>query len=606
MFKSLCAALVVGAFILAPASLAQARSAKSSRKKKCKRTERYVEANTPVLGGPGLGFETIYVPKASACLLTVSTTDDGSFVMIRFETKSKDKKGKPVAVERAGWVATGLVDEKLSDLGGAAVVPAVEGETRNVFTGKESVLLSAPRFDAKVVGPPIPGGTQLKVTGTSSDGQWLRVVAEGTEGFIAKYAVSEQALTEGAAPTAGSGTWSAPREGRVPYADSAAAARAKAGAATPKDPKKPAEAGAKNAGKKPSGDAKGAVKAKDGAETKDVAKPEGAKDATAAKPGEVGPEGGALSAAPPAGPLLGRTQEVGVNVHYMFWHERYASDATLDPFAAYALNAFVGGGAQGHYMYRGDFPIVAGFSGHFDVSGFSVGDPATGQPTTAVNLQMGLQPKLGWRFAGSPDIDIEAGGVLNADGYFTLGGPTDYITSTNAAFYQAGPWISARARLLGGKLGFLGVDASLLVGGYSMLSFPESYYEELVTEGKGVDEDGNPICTQGFQLPAKPEGDKFDAYEGQRHEGCPNKISAAPPVHLGIGTDIAFRYGYPVLDFLRLDAVGRLRLRHANIRGGGVKNVVFDAVNELNSGAYSEATNLDVSLSVGVGATFTF
>ncbi len=525
-----------------------------ARRKKCRRTERRVDEGVAILGGPGLGFEVIRVNDKADCFKVLSTTEDGAFALIELEK------------EKAGWVPTGLVDEGLSETATSEVSPLAKDEADAVFVTVDLILRDAPRFDAKSVSTLIQKGTRVAVEGQSADAQWLYVNSAGVKGWVPKYQVDEAALIEGSDPTAGSGGWAGARAGRTSQAD------AEPAPAMPDDKK--------------------------------AAPPDGAPDQAAApdKAGPSDPNTNSDKPAPPEDPVLsapvkpvgerlGQQQELNLRAGYAYWQQTYNSDAAYDPFARYTVAALAGGRVAGRYTYRGAFPVVGGIGAYATATGFGVTDPDTGEGTFVLVTQMGLHPELGWRLVTTPDVDLEAGAQAGLDVLVPLLGPANYVTVPLGLSYTAGPFVRARARLLGGTLGLLSATAGIAAGGYTMLPLESDNYYSTVA--------GN--CDAGVPVDKTvPPG--ADVTGVPTHPNCPNALADAfPPLHLNAVAEFDVAYAYPVLDFFYVGGGFHAQVRQASIRGGGIRNV-----GPNGEGAYSEASNLDVTMSVTAGATFVF
>jgi hypothetical protein len=612
---------LLGALLLTAPAHAQDKASKEDAKAAnagpdCKRKERGVVAGTPVLGGPGLGFEIVSVIAKDACFKTAETTEDGSFALIILE---KEKK--------VGWVATGLVDARLS-AGGAEGAPVVsplpaEGKVKAV---RPLALRAQPRFDALAIATPIKEGTELTLTGTSPDGQWFLLVApadaatriadvampapdekleggapddvqegekaaeaqaaapaDGLVGWAPKYKVAETLLKAEDKPTAGSGGWAETRASRKSMEQLNAARAADK-----------ASAGDKTAaGDKPNsgdGDIPDSKQGKDGkASTEKTDGKEGEQKDPVDDP-EPTP---AVVAAPAK--VLGRTQEAGVFVGYRFWQQNYQSDAFLDGFYKYDWVAPVGLSLGGHYGYRGEFPLVVEVRGQLGLSGWQhpdlVEQPTPEGHTVAVytadganpfivlSPQLHLSSRVAWRLFATSTVDVDAGGIVAVDAFMNFGlGDQPRPTLLHGFYGGMGPSLVARSRLgENGKFGLLVVEAQIPVGGYTMQPDPVGTYNALPATARIVP----------FPNTAGVPPDDQPAAEANRPQGL--------PLHLGVGIDGRVRYQYAISHLLRIECSLGALLRQATIGGPGYR-----------TGLYSQANNVDVLVTANVGATFGF
>lgn len=524
-----------------------------AKKPRCKKKERWVEAGAPVLGGPGLGFETVAVTKASACVRVLRATPDGSFALISIEK------------ERVGWVATGLVDAQLSEDEKAEPV-VVEG-AKPVKALLEAALREAPRIDAKATGV-VKQGADLEVKGRSPDGLWLYVEARKEKGWIPRYQTAESVPEAGAAPSAGTGAW---------------AVRSTTTANAEPAPDKKAEKTAKKAGKKTE---------KKGRDEKSSDEKEGVTDGGAAT------DAGALDGepAPRTGPLLGRSQDLSIAVTPVaHWGQRYLSNAQNDPFYKYDLSSVGGGGAVG-YAYRGDFPLVVDARLAFGMFGFDITAPGPdGQPLAYYRsvATVDTSAAVGWRLVGSETVDVEASAGVGLSAVWLDGlddGAGNIVTpafTPGLYLHLLRPSVTTRSRLGGGDLGLLVLEAALPIGAYLMLDDPGDRY----LQGACVD----PPTVQPPGGTQRPGDVPPDPAANPKPVGC-NGDDAPPLFHLGFGAEGKVRYLYPLGDLLRFETTAGVEVRQALIAGPGVRV----------KGAYSEATNIDVTAGVTVGLDFAF
>jgi len=160
-------------------SLAVAAPAQAAR---CKKGKRWVAPNTPLLSGPGLGYETKRL-LTKGCYSVLKRSEDGSFALIQISGKKIE----------AGWVASGLVDATLSE-SKRAKAQKIEGESKR-YVLRETPMRATPRFDARVK-VLINKDVVVETQGKSPDGLWLYVVHTSAKkkkyaGWIPRYQLGE-------------------------------------------------------------------------------------------------------------------------------------------------------------------------------------------------------------------------------------------------------------------------------------------------------------------------------------------------------------------------------------------------------------------------------
>jgi len=388
-----------------------------AKSKRCKKSERTVEQGTPVYGGPGLGFEVIRIADKKECLKKLQSTDDGSFVMVLLDK------------EKAGWVATGLVDEKLNELVATETLPA-EGSR---VTLRELALHVEPRFDAKAVDGVFPANTELTLVATTPDGQWLKLRKGNVEGWAPKYHVATSAPEKGAPASAGSGAWSVPAA-PVPQPERASVA--------------------------PPATAPAEVASEDGASPADIAESEATIDAA------------------PAGP----THAIAANLAYRFWRQSYVSDAQNDPLYKYDLADPYLAGLAISYRWRPELPVTVDVWGDAYGTGYQVAG-ANLAPTTTLGAQMSMWARAGWRASRGGLVDVDAGLVAGGDAILAL--PLEdnaaAMSVLSSANFGIGPTLSAAAQLDAGRLGEVDVTMSLPVGAYTIFPDPGARYTDAAT-----------------------------------------------------------------------------------------------------------------------------
>jgi hypothetical protein len=518
-----------------------------------------VLAQTPVFGGPGLGFDVIRVVDKEACMRILSTTEDGSFLLVE------------LAENKAGWVASGTVDSALS----ASADGAVPAEGTFVAV-RELVLRAAPRFDASVVGASLAPRAPVTRKAVSVDGQWFLVVEPGEggkEGWVPKYHVA-LAMPEEGAPAAATSTegWGAARLARKP-----------ASALTPPPATPPTTTPARQP---------------DASITDPTVPTTNAEPATTVEPNAPAPatdgmkEGEAPASEPsveiaPTPALLGRTQELSVTFGYRYWLQSYTSDAQQDPYFKYELSAPIGFGLSLDYGWRGELPVVVdvraqlGFNAyetlHIDNAIYSV-----------VGTQLSVWPRVAWRLHGNEIVDVDAGLTMGLDGLMNYTILLDDTTSSTLSgfYFGAGPSIAARSRLGGGEWGLLVMEASIPVGGYTMVPDPGARYTEYAQGKEDVLGDPGLVYAE-----VKPP------LEGEGGTDAPTPgtplTDGANPLHLMVGADGRVRYMYAFSSLWRVECGGAFTVRQALIAGPGRRN-----------GSYSEAANIDMMLSLFAGVSF--
>lgn len=412
--------------VLATTFVAEDAHARKRRgRARCKKGERRVEADMPVFGGPGLGYETTHVFNKRTCVRVFRTTPDGTFALVAID------KG------RVGWVATGQVEASLSEAEDAK--PSDLEEPVERFVVRATPLRATPRFDGKVV-VTVPAKTQVKATQGSPDGLWLWVTHKKKSGWLSRYQLVDELPKEGSSPTAGKGAWVVrePELAKPPPAASVAKAR------------EPDE-------KKGEGAAKG--------EGEDAAV-----------------DGDGSPAAPPSR-LLGRGHEIAFGVVIGSWSQRYLSDAYDDPLGRYDLGS-TGPALKLSYGFRGQFPVTFDLRFVGGLYGFNmvVPDAQTGEFVNDDVIYTpvfhgGLGLAVGVRLYGDDLVDVETG--LGTGGHtiwiadlVDAGG--DRLDAFTPGFYWdiARPHVSARTRLGGGEFGMASIEVGVPVGLYAMVYDP--------------------------------------------------------------------------------------------------------------------------------------
>jgi hypothetical protein len=515
----------------------------------CNAGERAVAAQTPVLGGPGLGFDVIRVIEKDLCLRILSTTDDGSFLLVELEA------GK------AGWITSGTVDTKLSATAEGAV-----SASGNFVAVRELVLRATPRFDSVVVGASLPPRTPLTRKAVSVDGQWFLVVEEreaGSEGWVPKYQVAETFPEDGSAAAATSTEgWGAARLSRKPFDAAPSSSTPPVG-----EPTVPQAADAPP------------QTPETGPET----------PLESEKRPAVAPTTDEALPPPVATVLLGRTQELAFTFGYRYWLQSYTSDAQQDPFFKYELAAPLGLGMSIDYGWRGEFPLVVDVRAQLGFNGYETLH-VDNNIYTVIGSQFSAWPRIAWRLHDNEIVDVDAGLTMGLDGLMNYGVQLQDVSSTLSGFYfGAGPTIAARSRLGDGEWGLLVIEASIPIGGYTMFPDPGARYTEYAA-GR-ADELGSPGLVYHEATVASgynPETDLIDF----RTVTAP-RTAGASPLHFMVGADGRVRYLYAFSSLWRVECGGAFTVRQGLILGPGRRN-----------GSYSEAANIDTILSLFAGVNF--
>lgn len=491
-------------------------------------------AQSPVLGGPGLGFETVVVIEKAACFKVLQTSPDGSFALVQLEP------------QKAGWIATGLVDATLSNPEDAKEVP-VDGDVTRVLIREQAVRVS-PRFDAEA-GEILPANSTVNVEAKSADGQWFRVSSKTkageVKGWIIRFATAEKAVEEGAKPTAGSGAWTVGQAPKV-TADSVA----------PDDDTAPK---AKKIPPKKKGDESKAEKA----ETKgDKQSEDDDENAVAAN----------------MSPVIGRMSAVYFGLLAPnIWVEQYRSDAVGDVYHAYDIQSLGAGFYAGYSMRSGTNPFVLDIRTSANLNPFFALELGNPEPVLIFAGQGSLETYAGWRIHQTDTVDVDIGLTPAVAGIFNpgFGEQSDVAGAFASNIYLdiLRPTVAAHSRM--GGAGMMALEVSATVGTMLFLPDPGATYQDTNAN------DRPPLPVIG-QPPVNGE-DPIEA----------DDIEPALPVHLAVGANGRIRYAYPMTDSLLLDVGAALGVRQAIVRGPG-----------LRTGAYLQANQVDVNASIFAGITF--
>lgn len=518
--------------LLVAATLFCSLATSSAANAKCKKGERLVLAQSPVLGGPGLGYETVTVVDKASCFKVLQTSPDGSFALVQLEA------------QKAGWIATGLVDATLSNPEDAKEVP-VEGDVTRVLV-REQAVRTTPRFDAEA-GEILPANAKVKVEAKSADGQWLKISSKlkkrDVKGWIIRFATAEKAVEEGAKPSAGSGAWTVGQEPKV-----AAETVAPDDDTKPKSKSKSKKIPPKKKGEKAS--EKPDDKSKDEEKAAEVDR----------------------------GTVIGRTSAIYFGLLAPnIWVEQYRSDAVGDVYHAYDIQSLGAGFYAGYSLRSGSHPFVLDIRTNASVNPFMALELGNPEPVLVFAGQGSLESYFGWRFHQTESVDVDMGltpaiaTILNPG----FGEQSDVAGAFASNVYLdiLRPTVTAHSRM--GGAGMMALEVSATVGTMLFLPDPGATYAET----NAADRPPLPVIGQ------PPVGEE-DPVE-------PDDLEPPLPLHLAVGANGRIRYAYPMTDSLLLDVGATLCVRQAIVRGPG-----------LRTGSYLQANQVDVSGSIFAGITF--
>jgi|GEM_PF-2196130 len=501
--------------------------ARSGKTKKNKLV--FVDEGQALLGGPGLGFETVLRTDKAACFL--SYAEKGDYVLVAY-----DKKNAAWVLKQAPAVAEDV-----------EVVPLPDAHAKVAYTVRETSLHTAP--SSTKVAKMLPAGAPLDVLGKSPDGDWWKVSANATEGWVRRFHLSVQPFEKGGeTQVAKVADWT---QGTGSFQD--AKARTEAGE------------------RKVAGDDKAPDdKAPDDKAPDDKATDDKGDDTKGSAPAAT------ADADLVAISSVNRQMELSVGGGFAYLAQDYRSDSQNDLFHAYsmqspamALRAGFAYRSGSPWVFTGDvflggggvaLPIIPGYSDEEALAfwvpnGFDLGVGARVHDNDAVDVEIGVRFRtLLVPWLGMPEALPGAVGDVGLANAF----PTTLS-------FGAAPYVRTLSRL--GGLGFVVLDGSIMAG--TSLFFPDA---------------GLTLLSAKDDLPPPITADED-----------PDEIVSPHPLQLAAQAQGTLRYMFPISDTFLVSASSTVWIMQTSTTGPGTR-----------TGTYTFATQIDMNASVEVGVVVGF